>query len=385
MARVRMAMVGGGEGAFIGEIHRAAARLDGQIELVCGAFSSRPEISRQTGARLGLPMDRVYSSWRDMLLQESSLPEDSSAQFVSIVTPNDLHCVVASAALESGFHVLSDKPATRTLAEAQALAEAVKRSNRLYALTHTYLGYPLVAEARARVTGGEIGIVRRVQVEYPQGWLATPLESAGNRQAQWRTDPQRAGVGGSVGDIGVHAFNLAEYVTGLNVTRLCADLGIAIPGRALDDQAAAFLRFDNGATGLLSVSQVSAGEENDLTIKAYGETGGIAWSHRDPNSLHILSLKGARRTVRAGSDVVDLRPATRAACRTPSGHPEGYIEAFANIYRAFAEDIRGLCPTGSAATVSSPANIGAALRGMAFIEAMVASSAAGQRWVELDA
>src|SRR5579859_4682056 len=202
MTRVRMAMVGGGEGAFIGEIHRAAARLDGQIELVCGAFSSMPEVSRQTGARLGLPMDRVYSSWRDMLLQESRLPEDSRAQFVSIVTPNDLHCAVATAALESGFHVLSDKPATRTLAEAQALAEAVKRSNRLYALTHTYLGYPLVAEARARVTSGEIGAVRRVQVEYPQGWLATPLESAGNRQAEWRTDPQRAGVGGSVGDIG---------------------------------------------------------------------------------------------------------------------------------------------------------------------------------------
>ena len=384
MTRVRMAMVGGGEGAFIGEIHRAAARLDGQIELVGGAFSSRPEVSRQTGARLGLPMDRVYSSWREMLLQESRLPEASRAQFVSIVTPNDLHCAVATAALESGFHVLSDKPATRTLAEAQALAEAVKHSKRLYALTHTYLGYPLVAEARARLTSGEIGTVRRVQVEYPQGWLTTPLESAGNRQAQWRTDPQRAGVGGSVGDIGVHAFNLAEYVTGLRVTKLCADLGVTVPGRALDDQAAAFLRFDNGATGLLSVSQISAGEENDLTVRVYGETGGITWSHRDPNSLHILSLKGARRTVRAGNEVVELRPATRALCRTPSGHPEGYIEAFANIYRAFAEDIQRHSAAAAAATVASPANIEAALRGMAFIEAMVASSSAGQQWVELD-
>lgn len=383
MARVRMGMVGGGEGAFIGEIHRAAARLDGEVELVCGAFSSNPQGSRQTGARLGLPVERVYSSWRDMLLQESRLPEDTRAQFVSIVTPNDLHCAVASVALESGFHVLSEKPATRTLAEARALAQAAQRFKRLYALTHTYLGYPLVAEARARITSGEIGTVRRVQVEYPQGWLATPLESTGNRQAQWRTDPQRAGVGGSVGDIGVHAFNLAEYVTGLHVTRLCADLGVTVPGRALDDQAAAFLRFDNGAVGLLSASQVSVGEENDLNIRVYGETGGITWSHRDPNSLHILSLNGARRTVRAGKDAPDLRPATRAQCRTPAGHPEGYIEAFANIYRAFAEDVRRFSADGPAAAVASPASIEAALRGMAFIEAMVASSAAGQHWVEL--
>ena len=383
MTRVRMGMVGGGEGAFIGEIHRAAARLDDEVELVCGAFSSNPERSWQTGASLGLPAERVYSSWRDMLLQESRLPADSRAQFVSIVTPNDLHCEVAKVALESGFHVLSEKPAARTLAEAQVLAEAMKRSKRIYALTHTYLGYPLVGEARERITSGEIGTVRRVQVDYPQGWLATPLESSGNRQAQWRTDPQRAGVGGSVGDIGVHAFNLAEFVTGLHVTKLCADLRVTVPGRALDDQASAFLRFDNGAAGILSASQVSAGEENDLSIRVYGETGGLIWSHRDPNSLHILSLNDARRTVRAGKDVVDLHPATRAQCRTPAGHPEGYIEAFANIYRAFAADVRRRSTTGPAAAVSSPASIDAALRGMAFIEAMVASSAAGQHWVEL--
>jgi predicted dehydrogenase len=384
MIRVRMGMVGGGEGAFIGEIHRAAARLDGEVELVCGAFSSNPDVSRRTGTRLGLPPQRVYPSWQDMLIGESRLPAESRAEFVSIVTPNDLHLPVAQGALQAGFHVLSDKPATRSLAEARTLAAEVARTKRCYALTHTYLGYPLVAEARLRVLGGDIGSLRRVEVEYPQGWLATRLEESGNPQASWRTDPQRAGAGGSVGDIGVHAFNLAEYVTGLRVTRLCAALDITVPGRRLDDQASALLRFDNGAAGILTASQISAGEENDLTIRVYGETGGVIWSHRDPNSLQLLSLNGARRTLRAGNNVADLHASTRAQCRTPAGHPEGYIEAFANIYRLFATDVRKSSgnETGPAAP-SSPATIEAALRGMAFIEAMVASSAAGQQWIDL--
>lgn len=381
--RVRMGMVGGGEGAFIGEIHRAAARLDGEVELVCGAFSSNPDVARRTGARLGLPPERVYPSWQDMLARESRLPPESRTEFVSIVTPNDLHFPVAERALDCGFHVLSEKPATRTLAEAQAVAAAVARTGRCYALTHTYLGYPLVAEARMRVRAGDIGNVRRVEVAYPQGWLATRLEDSGSRQAQWRTDPQRAGVGGSVGDIGVHAFNLAEYVTGLRVSRLCADITATVPGRRLDDQAAALLRFENGAAAILTASQVSTGEENDLTIRVYGETGGVSWSHRDPNSLHLLSLNGAQRTLRAGNNVADLHPSTRAQCRTPAGHPEGYIEAFANIYRTFAADVRAWSATNTTVALSSPATIDAALRGMAFIEAMVASSAAGQRWVEL--
>lgn len=379
--RVRMGMVGGGEGAFIGEIHRAAARLDGEVELVCGAFSSSPEVTRRTGARLGLPADRVYASWEDLLTAESRLPPEVRAQFISIVTPNDLHCAIAQRALDSGFHVLSEKPATRTLAEARTVAAAVARAGRCYALTHTYLGYPMVTEARLRVLDGDIGKVRRVQVDYPQGWLTTALEASGNRQAQWRTDPQRAGVAGSVGDIGVHAFNLTEYVTGLHVTQLCADLGFTVPDRRLDDQASALLRFEGGAVGVLTASQISAGEENDLSIRVYGETGGIIWSHRDPSSLRLLSLNGTQRTLRAGNNMADLHPATRAQCRTPAGHPEGYIEAFANIYRAFAADVRNF-PAGGALSLSSPATLQSALRGMAFIEAMVASSA-GQQWVGL--
>jgi predicted dehydrogenase len=382
VTRVKMGMAGGGEGAFIGEIHRAGARLDGEIELVCGAFSSDPEVSRRTGAKLGLAPDRAYRSWQDMLAREAALPADSRMQFVSIVTPNDLHFPIATQALESGFHVLSDKPATRTLDEIRLLAQTVAREKRCYALTHTYLGYPMVVEARARVLEGSIGAVRNVTIEYSQGWLSTQVEIQGNRQAQWRTDPQRAGAGGSIGDIGVHAFNLAEYVAGVHVSQLCADLGVSMPDRRLDDQAAAFLRFDNGAHGTLTVSQISAGEENDLTIGVYGATGGIHWSHRDPNSLRLLSIEGSARTLRAGNNVTELHAAARVLCRTPAGHPEGFIEAFANLYRMFASDVRA-AEAGSRAEPSSPAPVSAALRGMSFIDAMVRSSSAGQRWVTL--
>lgn len=377
--RVRMGMAGGGEGAFIGEIHRAAARLDGEIELVCGAFSSDPEVSSRTGTRLRLSPQRVYARWQEMIAREAQRPEDVRAEFISIVTPNHLHLEIARTALEAGFHVLSDKPATRTLAEARTLAEVVARTGRHYALTHTYLGYPMVVEARARIAAGEIGTLRRVCVEYPQGWLAGNLEASGNRQALWRTDPERAGPAGSVGDIGVHAFNLCEYVTGLQVVQLCADLGTAIAGRRVDDQAAAFLRFNNGALGTLSASQISAGEENDLTLATYGERGGMTWSHRDPNSLRLLAVDGSERILRAGTNSSTLHPVTRGLCRTPSGHPEGFIEAFANLYRAFATDIRspGAAPT-------SPATITAAVRGMSFIDAMVRSSQAVQEWAVLE-
>jgi predicted dehydrogenase len=378
-----MGMAGGGEGAFIGEIHRAAARLDGEIELVCGAFSATPEVSQRTGAKLGLPPGRAYGSWQDMLAREAALPADARMEFLSIVTPNDLHFPIATRAIESGFHVLSDKPATRTLAEIRLLAETVVRKKRCYALTHTYLGYPMVLEARARVLEGGIGAVRRVTIEYSQGWLSGQVEVQGNRQAQWRTDPQRAGAGGSVGDIGVHAFNLAEYVSGLHVTQLCADLGVSFPSRKLDDQAAAFLRFDNGARGTLTVSQVSMGEENDLIIGVYGETGAIHWSHRDPNSLRLVSIEGGARTLRAGNNVAELHATTRALCRTPAGHPEGFIEAFANLYRSFASDVRS-AKAGLAMEPSSPAPVSAGVRGMSFIEAMVRSSSAGQHWVALE-
>jgi predicted dehydrogenase len=381
---VRMGMAGGGEGAFIGEIHRMAARLDGEIELVCGAFSSDPEVSQRMGAKLGLRADRAYRSWKEMLAREAALPADARMQFVSIVTPNDLHFPIATQSLESGFHVLSDKPATRTLDEVRLLAHTVARENRCYALTHTYLGYPMVVEARARVLEGSIGTVRRVTIEYSQGWLAAAVESQGNRQAQWRTDPQRAGAGGSIGDIGVHAFNLAEYIAGARVSELCAELGTSVAGRRLDDHAAAFLRFGNGAHGTLTVSQISAGEENDLIVGVYGETGGVHWSHRDPNSLRLLAIGGGERMLRAGNNVGELHATTRVLCRTPAGHPEGFIEAFANLYRMFASDVRAV-EAGSTMLPSSPAPIAAALRGMSFIDAMVRSHSAGQHWVTLDA
>jgi predicted dehydrogenase len=378
-----MGMAGGGEGALIGQIHRAAARLDGEIELVCGAFSSTAEVSSRTGATLGLPAERVYGSWQDMLAKEAALPADARMQFVAIVTPNDLHLPIAKAALEAGFHVLSDKPAALSLEEARVLREAVKQERRCYALTHTYLGYPMLSEARARIRAGEIGRVRRVAVEYSQGWLATAAETAGNAQALWRTDPQRAGAGGAVGDIGVHAFGVAEYVSALHVTRLCADLGAAVEGRRLDDHGSAFLRFANGAHGVMSVSQISAGEDNQLTINVYGGNGGIRWSHRDHDSLHLLSLDGGVKTLRAGSNVMELHPEVRSMCRTPAGHPQGFIEAFANLYRLFAADLRD--PGAATGQMRfSPAPIEAAVREMAFIEAMVRSSAAGQQWLALE-
>jgi predicted dehydrogenase len=383
MSRLRMGMAGGGAGAFIGEIHRAAARLDGEIELVCGAFSSNPDRSRQAGAALELQPQRAYSTWREMLAAEAALPPETRMQFVAIVTPNDMHFRIAAKALELGFHVLSDKPATCTVAEVLELEAAVQRAGCCYALTHTYLGYPMVAEARARVLNQSLGRIIRVSVEYAQGWLATAVEKQGSPQAIWRTDPARAGLGGSVGDIGVHAFNLAEYVAGVRIKELCADLGKTLPERRLDDQAAAFLRFENGAMGTLGVSQVSTGEENDVTLGIYGERGGLVWSHRDQNSLRLLGLDGAQRILRAGNNVSELTPATRALCRTPAGHPEGFIEAFANLYRAFAADVRS-AEAGRVACAASPAPISAAVRGMKFIEAMVRSSSAGQRWVALD-
>ena len=382
MNRVRMGMAGGGEGAFIGEIHRAAARLDGDIELVCGAFSSDPAVSQRTGAKLGLDPDRVYGNWGDMLVQEAKLPKDVRMEFVAIVTPNHLHLPIAREAMELGFHVLSEKPATCTLAECRALADALTRRNLCYALTHTYLGYPLVVEARARILDGDIGAIRHVSLEYSQGWLSNRVENEGNRQAQWRTDPHRAGPGGSVGDIGVHAFNLAEYVSGLEVAELCAVLDVAVAGRALDDQAAAFLRFNNGARGTLSVSQISAGEENALRIGLYGDRGSIVWSHREPNSLCLLDLDGSSRTVRAGNNVTELHRASRALCRTPAGHPEGFIEAFANLYRMFASDVRAMAKVS--AVRASPATMRSALRGMSFIDAMIRSNNAGQRWAALE-
>jgi predicted dehydrogenase len=368
-------MIGGGEGAFIGAVHRAAAALEG-LELACGAFSSDPTRSRRSGEAFGLPADRCYGDYAALLAAEAARPAGDRIDFVTIVTPNHLHLPIATAALRHGFHVLSEKPATRTLAECLVLRNAIAAGDRLYGLTHPYAFYPLVAEAAARVRGGELGSIRKVIVEYTQGWLAEPVERSGQKQAEWRVDPEKAGASGCFGDIGVHAFQLAEHVTGLTTTAICAELSRVVPQRRLDDDGTALLRFDNGANGVLIASQICAGEENALTLRIYGDKGGLEWRQQEPNSLWLKPLHAPVRCLRAGGP--DLGSAARALTRLPAGHPEGYIEAFANVYRAFAGQIRAL-ETGRAAALAVP-GIGAAVRGMAFIEAAVAASASPQKW-----
>ncbi len=369
-----MGMVGGGEGAFIGAVHRMAAALDGEIELVCGCFSSNPARSERSGLALGLPAARCYSDYRQMMRQEAALPAGQRMEFVAVVTPNHLHLPVVMAALKGGFHVLSDKPATLNLAEARALLPAVRASGLHYALSHTYTGYSLVQEARRRVLAGELGRVRKVVVEYSQGWLA------GNEDASsvWRLDPERAGGSCCMGDIGTHAFNLAETVTGLNVAQLCADIGPLVPGRTLDDDGTALLRFENGARGVLIASQISVGEENNLNLRVYGERAGLCWRQQEPNSLVLQYNDRPAEVLRAGWPGLGDGPLGLA--RVPAGHPEGYIEAFANLYRAFAARLRG-APKGG----FHLCGLEAAWRGMAFVDTVLASSAAGGKWLALPA
>jgi len=379
MAKIRMGMVGGGEGAFIGAVHRMAAALDGEIELVCGAFSSDPERARRSGSALYLPPDRVYSDYTAMLAAEAALPAAQRMQFVAIVTPNHLHFPVAEAALRHGFHVLSDKPATLDLQEALRLRDLLQETGLLYALTHTYNGYPLVKEARSRVAAGELGSIRKVVVEYPQGWLAHPGEEAVNKQAAWRLDPSRAGISCCMADIGVHAANLAEYISGLRIAEVCADLNIFVPGRALDDDGAVLLRFDNGARGTLLASQVSVGEENALSIRVYGDRGGLEWRQQEPNTLWLKWPDRPTQMLRTGGGYLGELAAVNT--RTPMGHPEGYLEAFANIYLAFAGQIRAreMQQPVDARAADCP-GIDAAIRGMAFIELAVAASASDAKW-----
>jgi predicted dehydrogenase len=374
-----MGMVGGGEGAFIGAVHRMAAALDGEIELVCGAFSGDAERSRRSGAALYLPADRVYDDYSTMMATEAALPASQRMQFVAIVTPNHQHFPVAEAALRAGFHVLSDKPATLNLQEALRLRDMLSETGLLYGLTHTYTGYPLVKEARARVAAGQLGDIRKVVVEYPQGWLADRQEDADNKQAAWRLDPARSGVSNCMGDIGVHAANLAEYVSGLAITEICADLTAFVPGRTLDDDGAMLLRFDNGARGVLHASQVSVGEENALSIRVYGEKGGLEWRQQEPNTLWLKWADRPTEMLRTGGSYLGAQAA--ANTRTPMGHPEGYLEAFANIYLAFAGQIRAR-EAGEAASARAAdcPGIEAAIRGMAFIELAVAASASDIKW-----
>lgn len=367
---IRMGMVGGGQGAFIGEVHRLSARLDGKIELVCGAFSRSAENCIATGASLGLNAERCYADFDAMFQEEAKRPEHERMEFVSIVTPNHVHFPVAKAALEAGFHVLSDKPATLNLAEAKHLAKIVKSSGKAYGLTHTYLGYPLVGEAKRIVNAGGIGKIRKVYVEYIQGWLATDID---NKQAEWRTDPARSGGSGCMGDIGTHAHNLAEYITGKRMTHVAADLSVFVDGRRLDDDGSALFRMEDGVKGTLSASQICVGKENSLSIRVYGETGGLEWAQEDPNTLTRTFLDQPTQILRAAQGY--LHADTQAGFRTPPGHPEGYLEAFANIYLDFAKALRG--------TSVSQTGIDGGVRGMAFVEALLESSANHSAWTEI--
>jgi predicted dehydrogenase len=372
-------MVGGGEGAFIGAVHRSAAGLDQTIELVCGAFASDAERSRRSGASLGLPPERCYADFASMFAAEAQLPTDKRMEFVAIVTPNDLHLPVATAAFGHGFHVLSDKPATKSLAECFDLREAQKTSGCLYGLTHPYASYPLIVEAAERVRAGQLGTVRKVLVEYTQGWLAEPIERRGQKQAIWRLDPKRAGLSSCMGDIGVHAFHLAEFVTNLRATELCADLNSIVAGRELDDDGAAFLRFDNGARGVLIASQICTGDENALHLRVYGDAASLEWHQQEPNSLWLKHINKPTELIRSGGP--SLGAAARAHARLPSGHPEGYLEAFANVYRNFAAQVRAHGDGGSNGPAPRPVpGMKAALRGMAFIETVVAASKSAQKW-----
>jgi predicted dehydrogenase len=384
--KIRFGMVGGGRGAFIGGVHRIAAALDQQIELVCGAFSSDSARNQASGADLFLPPRRVYKTFAEMMKTEVDLPPEERMDFVSIVTPNYLHYPPAELALRNGFHVLSDKPACLNLSEAKELRRLVKKTGLLYGLTHNYTGYPMVKEARALVAAGKLGKIRKVVVEYPQGWLSTRLEATGQKQAVWRVDPKRSGAGGCVGDIGTHAENLAEYITGLQIQELAADATTFVKGRLLDDDINVLVRFAGGAKGVLHASQISVGEENNLNIRVYGENGGLEWHQQEPNTLLVKWPDRPTEIYRTGASY--LGSSAKIATRIPGGHPEGYLEAFANIYRNYANHIRAV-QSGEKLAADDPAldypKIEDAVRGMAFIEAVVKSSAKNAKWTKLNA
>ena len=383
MRKIRMGMVGGGRGAFIGGVHRMAAALDQQVELVCGAFSSSPEKSKASGEDFYLPSERCYGSYQEMIEAEKQLPEGDRMDFMVIVTPNFMHFPPAKMALENGFHVLSDKPACFNTAEAEELSQIVKKSGLLYGLTHNYTGYPMVKQARQMIKDGELGAIRKVVVEYPQGWLATKLEDSDQKQAAWRVDPTKSGAAGCVGDIGTHAENLAEYITGLKIKELAADITAFVEGRLLDDDANVLLRFDNGAKGILHASQISVGEENGLNIRIYGETGGLEWHQMEPNSLIAKWLEKPMQVYRTGQGYLGSN--ATAAGRIPAGHPEGYLEAFANIYKSFSNHIRAFQAGEEAdeVTLDYP-TIEDGVRGMRFIDAVVESSKNNASWTALN-
>ena len=379
--KIRMGMVGGGRGAFIGAVHRMAAALDGEIELVCGAFSSNPEKSKLSAADFYLPPERSYGSYEEMILKEKELPEDVRMDFISIVTPNHVHFGPAKMALENGFHVVCDKPLCFDMEEAHTLEKLVEETGLIFALTHNYTGYPMVKQAKMMIKNGELGAIRKVVVEYPQGWLATKLEDTGQQQASWRTDPKRSGIAGSMGDIGTHAENLAEYMTGLKIAELCADLSAMVDGRLLDDDGNVLLRFDNGAKGVLHASQISVGEENSLNIRVYGTKAGLEWHQMEPNTLRVKFQDQPDKIYRTG--VGELYPEATAHTRIPAGHPEGYLEAFANIYRNVAFCIRARVNGKEVDPVYDDfPTVQDGVRGMQFIERVVASGNSDEKWIK---
>jgi predicted dehydrogenase len=375
--KLRMGMVGGGPGAFIGPVHRIAAELDGRIELVAGAFSQSPERSRVAGEQYRIDPVRAYGTYKEMIEKERERKD--AIDFVAIVTPNHLHLPVAAAALEAGFPVMSDKPATATYPEAMQLEQAVAKSGLPYGLTHTYAGYALVRDARELCASGALGKIRKIAVEYLQGWLTQPIETTGQKQAAWRSDPARSGPGGCVGDIGVHAFHLLEYVTGLEVTGLNATLLSVLPGRKVDDDCTAMLRLNDGATGTLLASQIAAGEGNGLRLRVYGEKGSLDWRQEDPNRLRVKWLDGPEEIRHAAGGY--LTQSARAVTRLPGGHPEGYLEAFAVLYREFADGLEAWREKKPNPLPTTLPGIKAGVRGMRFIDRAIGSSRIG-RWID---
>ncbi|MBR9786283.1 MAG: Gfo/Idh/MocA family oxidoreductase [Gammaproteobacteria bacterium] len=375
MQPIRMGMIGGGEGAFIGAVHRHAAGLDGNYQLVCGAFSRNEENNTRTASALNVSTSRTYDSWQSMLEEEAKLPEQQRMQVVVIVTPNHLHVPISLAAIKAGFHVFCEKPAGVSFAEVKELQDVIHASESLYGLAHTYLGYPMVWQARHLVESGKLGNIRKVYVEYPQGWLSGEEETH-NKQAQWRTDPAISGATGAMGDIGTHAFGLVEFVLNDSVTSLCGELNTHVEGRRLDDDGAALIKTKKGASGVLIASQVCAGEENALKIRVYGEKGGLEWRQMEPNSVIYRPVDAPYQVFRAGQGQVGLCDAASARCRVPAGHPEGYLEAMANLYTDFAKAVRA----NQKGKADGVPGINSGIRGMVFIDAMLASTDSDTKW-----
>ena len=376
--KLKMGMVGGGIGAFIGGVHRRAATIDGQVELVCGAFSSTPEKSKASGEELYLPPERVYADYKEMILKEKELPEGERMDFVSVVTPNHMHFAPAKMALENGFPVVCDKPLAFTIEEAQELRELVHKTGLPFCITYNYTGYPMVKQAKAMIKEGKLGKIRKVVVEYPQGWLSDRLEDTEQKQASWRTDPSKAGIANCMGDIGTHAANLAEYISGLEITEMCADLTSFVGGRTLEDDGNVLLHFNNGAKGILHASQISVGEENNLNIRIYGETGGLTWHQIEPNTL-IYKTPDTTQLLRTA--VGPISGSASLHTRTPAGHPEGYIEAFANVYLNFIYTLKArLAGEEPAEEYLDFPDVDEGVRGMAFIKTVVEANTSEKKW-----